>query len=574
MNQAAAMVREARISFKGGRHTLSVWRAGVITLPMSPLLLLAALLAPRVAIDLENPGPPVPRELFGTNLPARAEVTPRIPALLKSLGLTLYRYPGGSSPGWDWMTGRFMFPVIPGDNNCHLNTPDQLFAFVDAAGGEVLMQVNVESGTPAQAAGLATRSAGHGVRYWEIGNEVFGDWDNGYRSASQYITDVNAYSDAIKGVDANALIGADMAGEYRDIDDDGDAVDTNDWDRRVLQGTRGKIDFMSYHWYAGRRDQEDPLHVMAGSLRIPIDMARFRMMSVNDGGRQLPVGYLEWDGVFDNDSTGARHTLANAIFYADALGQMIYEGVALSTHYDATTRSYGLVHAYDPCESRPGFHAWDGMTIRPKGYALQLASRLAGGRLVVARVTDSGSYTVTTTSPMQEYAGEVPYMAAYASRPGGNIAILVVHRHPTAEAETTFSLATGSGPALPAQARALVSVLTGPSLTASNELSAPTVIVTPEMKTLTLPLFTLTMAPRSVTLIEIAVGGGAGDGGVEDGDGGAGGDGGGDGGSDGGGDGGGCGCRTGTGAGTGAGTMMLVVLLTLVIWCRTHRGNG
>ncbi len=455
------------------------------------------LLAPEVVIDLARPGRTVPHELFGTNLPARAQSTPDVIERFRRFGTRLYRYPGGGAPGWHWMTPHFDYGIGPSDDTCDLARLDNAFAFARATDGQLLYSVNLESGTTDEAAALASASAPEGVRYYEIGNEPFGDWDHGYRAASAYASDVAAFSRAIKAMQPNARVGAAMAGEFRDVDDDGDAVDTADWDRVVLRAAGAAVDFMSYHWYTGRRQVEEPMHVMAGSLRIPTDVARFQRLAA-EAGRTLDLAYLEWDGVFDHDTTGARYSLANAIFTADALGQMATAGVAVSANYEATTRSYGLIAAYDPC-ARPMWPAFDGVTVRPKALAIQLASGLAGGTLLPATVTGVDSYDATTTSPLQEYAGPVPYLSVYAAKVEGGLRVMLVHRGPDQPATVHLRL---TGGALGAGTAARL-VLTGPSLSATNEGGGTAVQLAAD----TLPWpgveGDVTIPPRSVVRLDL-----------------------------------------------------------------------
>lgn len=459
-----------------------------------------ALLAAEVVVDVTAPGRTVPAGLFGTNLAARTQSTAEMAPLFRGFGLTLYRYPGGGSPGWHWETGHFDFPILERDDACALASLEAARELVGAAGGELLHAINLESGTPGEAAGLAAASGG---RLFEIGNEAFGDWDRAYRGASQYAADLVAYANAIKAVQPGAWIGADMAGAFRDVDDDGDAVDTGDWDRVVLREAGASIDFLSYHWYPGRRRQEDPRKIVANSLRVREDVARFRrLIGELQPGRSIALGYLEWDGVFDHEQTGLRHSLANALFYADALGQMMIEGVELATHYEAATVTYGLVPAYDPC-ARPRYPAWDGATIRPKAFALQLASRLAGGRLLPARASGVGRYEVTTDFPLQEYAGPVPLLGAYAVQAAGAIRVLLVHRDP--ERPLSLVLRLAGAPAGPAALA--VTVLSGPSLDATNEAAPGTVApVRQPTRPVALPEVALELPPRAVVLAELIPG--------------------------------------------------------------------
>ena len=454
------------------------------------------LLAPEVLIDLARPGRAVPHELFGTNLPARAQSTPDVIDRFRSFGTKIYRYPGGGAPGWHWMTPRFDFGIGPNDAACALAGLDHALAFARATDGQLLYSVNLESGTPDEAAALAIASAPEGVRYYEIGNEPFGDWDHGYRGASAYAADLTAFSRAIKAMQPDARVGAAMAGEFRDVDDDGDAVATAGWDRVVLRTAGAAVDFMSYHWYAGRRDAEEPMHVMAGSLRIPTDVARFQRLAA-EAGRTLELAYLEWDGVFDHDTTGARHSLANALFTADALGQMATAGVAVAASYEATTRSYGLIVAYDPC-AQPMWPAFDGVTVRPKAFAIQLASGLGGGALLPVTTTGTGSYQATTTFS-QEYEGPVPYLSAYAARVGGAVRVLLIHRAP--DQATTVHLRLVGGQVAPGLASRMI--LTGPSLEASNEGGSTRVHIEADLVAWAGGEGELQIPPRSVVRVDL-----------------------------------------------------------------------
>ncbi|HEY3356064.1 MAG TPA: alpha-L-arabinofuranosidase C-terminal domain-containing protein, partial [Polyangia bacterium] len=434
---------------------------------------------------------PVSPRLFGTNLQPKTQSDDAVRALFRDLGLTTYRYPGGGWPGWHWQAGTF--DNQSRWNSCALADMSYLSGFLAAVGGELLTQVNIETGTPTEAADLVTWVRDHGVpgQYFELGNEVYGDWDAGYRSTAAYVATIKSYAAAMRPRDPALRLGVDMGGEYYDVDRTADGVDTANWDRAVVGGACAEIDFLSFHWYPGRDLVETPLHVMGNSLAAPALADHLRQVVAEVcPARQgaIEVGFLEWDGVFDHETTGMRQTLANGIFNADALGQLATAGVELSNQFEASGRNYGLLAAYDACQGWP--ERYDGR-VRPKALAIQLASRLGGGDLVAAAVTGSATYTNASQDPGNEWSGPVPYQAAYASRHADGLTLMLISRHPDQAAPATIHL-TGFDP----QATATVHTLTGPSLTANNETTAGTVAIT-ESTAPVAATFSYTVPPRS-----------------------------------------------------------------------------
>jgi alpha-L-arabinofuranosidase len=461
----------------------------------------------QLQITLEaRSGQPISPRLFGTNLEPNTEVSPAVLAAARGFGLTTYRYPGGGSPGWRWATG--VFDKSPAYSRCRLARIDELRRFLDKVKGEAIVQVNIETGTPQEAAALLRwmRDPRHPIRarYFEIGNEPYGDWDDAYRSAIDYARTVRTYAAALRAVDPEVKIGALLSGEGYDQDSSDDGVDTARWDEVVLKEAATEIDFISFHWYGGMRRVESALHVMGNSLKIPRIVARLRdLLAKHAPERQqaIEIGFLEWDGVF-SDQHGLRHSLANAVFYADALMQMAASGVTLSNHYELNTQSFGLLVGYDACmRGVPGmkarFRRFDGARIRPKALTLQLVARMAGGRWLATRVKGNRTYRTTTHRPEIEHAGEVPFWAAYAARDRGGIKLLLLSRHP--DAPVTAGIDLG---AFHPRRRAQLLVLGGPSLDAGNETRAGTVAI----RTSAIEVqrrFSHVIPPRSVSLIEI-----------------------------------------------------------------------
>lgn len=135
---------------------------------------------------------------------------------------------------------------------------DELIAFARAVGAEPTLTVNVEGrgATPEEAAawveycngatttrGGALRAAnGHpapyGVKLWEIGNEIWGEWVRGHSDAATYARNYRRYVDAMRRVDPT----------IRFI-----AVGDNEmaWNRTVLEAVGRDVDYLAIHHYYG-----------------------------------------------------------------------------------------------------------------------------------------------------------------------------------------------------------------------------------------------------------------------------------------------------------------------------------
>jgi alpha-N-arabinofuranosidase len=209
----------------------------------------------------------------------RRDVLERVRALRPAF----IRWPGGNVAQdyhWQWGVGpRDQRPTWT--NLSWKNEPepgdfgtDELIAFSRAVGAEPSLTVNVQGrgGTPEEAAawveycngpatshyGAMRAMHGHpepfGVKYWEIGNEIWGDWVRGHSDAATYAHNYRRYVDAMRRADPT----------IRFI-----AVGDNDmaWNRTVLRAVGRDVDYLAIHHYFGFDSaQRDPAVLMARPL--------------------------------------------------------------------------------------------------------------------------------------------------------------------------------------------------------------------------------------------------------------------------------------------------------------------
>ena len=201
----------------------------------------------------------IPSTAYGLNTAvwdSQMNTTPT-QGLLKAAGVDMLRYPGGSyGDAYNWQNNTVEGGyVAPGTDF------DQFMGTAQAIGAQPILIANYGTGTPQEAAAwvqYANVTKGYGVKYWEIGNEQYGDgiyganWEaNNYadKSPAQYATELLQFASAMKAVDPSIKIGAvlTLPGNWPDSVVASGA--SGDWNQQVLSIAGSAIDFAIVHFY-------------------------------------------------------------------------------------------------------------------------------------------------------------------------------------------------------------------------------------------------------------------------------------------------------------------------------------
>ncbi len=488
-------------------------------------LLGAALAAPaaaedppeaRVAVQADRDVAPVPRRLFGTNLRQNMESDGRIRDFVKQTGITLFRYPDAIDAGytWDWEAGGVMTrggrPLISA-----LARFDEAVDLAGDVGAELFYTVKIHDSAPAEAARWVSeaRRRGLGGGYWCFGNEPYFPSAEDYIPRDEYVALANRFAAAMKEADPTIRLGIAWGGPYieRHADPGRDSA--------VLRGTQPWVDFIDFHFYSGRFEREsgpDPRRTMAGSLLVAEHTRQFREIFRREAparAEEIEIHYWEWNGP-PWPTLGGLQNLANAIFAADALGEMARHGVAAAIQYNLQEHACGLIpgFAQDWPESWPT-ETWNGRTVRPVAHALRLWSREMGPVLVETAVEGGGNYQTSDWHTLVNYQGEVPFLAAHATRSedGSGLQLMLIHRGEKASLPVAISIA-GFRP----RPEAKVYRLTGPSALSHNDVvdrtlpyrsyadaPDPIVVLEPSTWTGAATDFVYTVPPHSVTVLQL-----------------------------------------------------------------------
>ncbi|ABY34704.1 MAG TPA: alpha-L-arabinofuranosidase [Chloroflexus aurantiacus] len=369
---------------------------------------------PTIVID-PTTAQPFDRRLLGTNVPAWLS-----PYRLNDetfiqrtadLGLSLLRMPGGS-----WSNGYAWAACETGGEECYwpwAAKPSDFLRFARAVNADIIWTVSI-NGSAQEAAALVAffngtvddqrpigvdargrdwQTVGYWarlraetgstdpfpVRYWEVGNEVYGakgevgpncsewGWEDVWTcDPDEYLRGktVNgiaydgylAFYDAMKAVDPTIQIGA-VGVEKPD--------EWSDWGNRVIAGAGDKLDFYVVHYYPYFQPPENP----RGALQQPQRSWSTIMTELNNAferhlGRRVPVAVTEYNLIAfqDLDNAQLMRRGVNLLFIADTIGQMATHGVVIANQWDlangraANDTDYGLLHA-DTFEPHPQYYA-------------------------------------------------------------------------------------------------------------------------------------------------------------------------------------------------------------------------
>jgi alpha-N-arabinofuranosidase len=221
--------------------------------------------------------------------------------LIKQLNPPMIRYPGGNfASGYHWEDGIGPKSDRPqrhdaawqAEESNQVGT-DEFLTFCELIGTEPCLVVNDGSGTPEEAArwvaycnsppntedGLKRSANGHhdpyNVKYWGIGNEVWGAWQIGTTNAAEYVKRLNRFILAMKAVDPSIKIIAVGNHPLTDSTDDPAAQ----WNRELLEKAGDQIDYLSWHIYQpekeGWQEDADDTEVFKSICAAPLDIQTY-----------------------------------------------------------------------------------------------------------------------------------------------------------------------------------------------------------------------------------------------------------------------------------------------------------
>ena len=250
--------------------------------------------------------------------------------LLKSAGIKMLRYPGGSYGDiYHWQTN-----TAPGGYVAPGTDFDTFMAAAQRIGAQPMLIANYGTGTPDEAAGwvqYANVTKGYGATYWTIGNENYGNglyganWEadnHTDKSATAYANGVVAFSAAMKAVDPSIKVGAvlTMPANWPDAITAGG--DPGSWNQTVLSIAGSAIDYVDVHWYP-----QNAADAFAKTSQINDSMFLLRQQIAKYGGaNSARLGVSLTEANLGQGQAG-EDTQPGALFLADEYSGLLENGV-------------------------------------------------------------------------------------------------------------------------------------------------------------------------------------------------------------------------------------------------------
>lgn len=310
-------------------------------------------------------------------------------AALKDIKPPIIRWPGGNfASGYHWKNGIgpkegriATYDPVWQVKESNLFGTDEFIQFCQRIGAEPYICLNMGTGTIDEAiewveycnrkdtyyAKLREKHGNkepYGVKYWGLGNEIYGEWQMGHKSAVDYAKATKEFAKAIKGRRPDPNIKLIATG-----------ANNPDWDYEVIKRIGRYIDYICIHGYYSRLSGDyykamavsQLIENQTGVLKGAIDAG---MNSVNN---EIKIAWDEWNFLdwlhyrettpdedpLENDNN-KYYDLQNALVTASVLNsfQRMCKVVTMA-NYSPATNMRGIIFVYDKgIVLRPQYHVF------------------------------------------------------------------------------------------------------------------------------------------------------------------------------------------------------------------------
>ena len=304
-------------------------------------------------------------------------------ALLKQLNGTVYRWPGGNfASGYDWRDGigdrdrrpPRKNPAWTGVEHNDFGT-DEFIDFCREIGTEPMIAANTGFGDAYSAAqwveycnrGADTIGGGwrikngnaqpYLVKFWCVGNEMFGPWQLGFMQMKHYTQKHNLVAEAMWKVDPKLSLTAVGDLDMINKDNDPDQVKSGKTCSRImLEDCADHMSILSEHFYRGRlpwttegrTDLITHVGMLKESIRAKAEGHRKLQASLpNLKGKLMPITMDEWN-YWHRESAfgelGCTYELSDALGVAEGLHEYYRQSDLIRmAHYAQTVNVIGAI---------------------------------------------------------------------------------------------------------------------------------------------------------------------------------------------------------------------------------------
>lgn len=419
-------------------------------------------------------------------------------AMARDLHSPLIRFGGNFTSGYDWRHGLGPQDKRVSEENVSWGIPeynsfgtDEFLQFCRLLHAEPQVALNLGTGNPEQAADWVRyidEHWGHAGLLWELGNELWGDWQIGYPAQSEIGPQTASFSAAVHKVDPQARLIATGA----------DPDHFRDWDAAQLANPSGTFSYLSTHFVVGTSvelQHPPPDFKTMAALALPIGLAErlraIRQQAVDAHRPQVKVAFTEWLLAGSNPADPSFRNMGGALFAGGFLN-MIMRNADVVPISDMT----GIMEFGGIWQKRGQVYG------APAYWVLREYATAAPKALLATESTDGPTYSVTKGNTRIPEIAHVPFldMTAALSVDGHGLLLFCVNRNLTQELRAQFDVsALGAG----VSGKAQVSTLRADSVLARNDEQEPNHVVPyAEMEAINSP-YAHTFPAGSVTVIRL-----------------------------------------------------------------------
>ena len=236
--------------------------------------------------------------------------------MARDLKPSVVRFGGNFTSGYHWRDGIGPMDKRVGRLNLAWGIPeyntfgtDEFLRFCELVHAQPQIALNLGTGTPEEAADWVNYVDQHwqnkqGGLLWELGNELWGDWNTGYPARAQIGDRTRAFSEAVRKVDPHARLIATGA----------DPDTYREWNAVQLSNPSGTFNYLSTHFVVGtdsvllRNASND--FIAQAAFALPVGLGR-KLQEMTEqiqqsGHHDTKIAFTEW--LFVGHSTGAHAT--------------------------------------------------------------------------------------------------------------------------------------------------------------------------------------------------------------------------------------------------------------------------
>jgi len=323
----------------------------------------------------------------------------------------------------------------------------------------------------------------YNVRFWGIGNEMYGEWQVGSMTADEYARTCKSYSKWMKTFDPNIKTIAV-------------GCDDMEWNLKVLNVAGDVIDYISYHFYTGSEDYYETVstvYLLKERLLSLKNLINLSQAKKKDNIKMVLDEWNVWYRVVD-DKLEEPYTLKDGIFACGTLLllQRMSDLVPIA-NLAQLVNALGAIHTEK-----------DGLILTPVYKAFDLIVNHSGNKLVETYV-NTDTYDIEgkmffTKIPFK--VENVPFLDASATISDDNkkLYLAIINYKKDEELNCSINIEGID------ERKSKAFVLTGEDVNLSNSIEKPNLVdISWEVINIS-SNFNYTLKPHSCTVLEIDLG--------------------------------------------------------------------